>query len=570
MIDQAGNSPRALGPLDRRTIVRRCAACAKRKVKCQGGWPCNACQLRDESCVPQKQSRSSTSVFVNVSPKPRETKPKGTLVVSKNDSQCVASISSRMPRAMQPDRESLYFVHFFSKFLEVNSFTGKDDMQREILSNLCHQSPILTNSIVAIGALDVSRDPDSSWQMDNQKSPKVAAIQAYRDSILQLRSAIANPAAVQNDATLWGTFFLSLFELMTDATGKGWLKHMSYGIYCLLQLHEPQYYLSGPGRSFFLTLRISELCRSLMSCDETFLAQRPWRDLVAQIWAVSTADWHPKEALFDILVDVAACSSGVVKLLQETSKNSNQPTPQQRARAEILAAEGTASQAKLFKWYSETFDSSTCTFTSTSTSPSSILSFPSPASSFSSLSSSSSSSSSSSYPSPSSSIPPSTPPTPSSTPCTPPALPPSFSLRTIKHDPQLMLALAYYHGICIFLSCTFDFYPCWTRSTPSTPTPTSLCSPSPCPVLSASEMNAHVLAILEICKYVLADGRLAPVLLVMPLEVAGAKSHVEVHRMQIVQMLREVAKRGFIVADRFVLGLQSRWEEEVEEEGGTS
>jgi hypothetical protein len=110
-----------------------------------------------------------------------------------------------------------------------------------------------------------------------------------------------------NSSVLWSTFFLGLYELMSDATGEGWIKHFLHGTSALLQYRGPAAHRSGAGRRFFLTTRVFEISRALIYSSETFLAQEEWRILTGKLWSGNQAkDWHPKEALFDLMT---ACST---------------------------------------------------------------------------------------------------------------------------------------------------------------------------------------------------------------------------------------------------------------------
>ncbi|KAF7597155.1 hypothetical protein BBP40_009494 [Aspergillus hancockii] len=71
----------------------------------------------------------------------------------------------------------------------------------------------------------------------------------------------------------------------------------------MLQLRGPEAHISGPGRSFFLTVRVFEICRALIYSEPTFLRQPEWMSLMNKIWynEVNNA-WHPKELLFDLMI----------------------------------------------------------------------------------------------------------------------------------------------------------------------------------------------------------------------------------------------------------------------------
>jgi hypothetical protein len=94
---------------------------------------------------------------------------------------------------------------------------------------------------------------------------------------------------------------------MVDATGDGWLKHILYGTSKIIQLRGPNAHLTGRGRSFFLTFRLFEICRSCFFPEPTFLAQDSWTSLMDRMWEGDlAAEWHPKESLLNLLI---SCSS---------------------------------------------------------------------------------------------------------------------------------------------------------------------------------------------------------------------------------------------------------------------
>lgn len=96
---------------------------------------------------------------------------------------------------------------------------------------------------------------------------------------------------------------------MYDVTGEGWVKHILYGTSKILQLRGPAAHASGAGRSFFLTFRVFEISRALIYNELTFLDEVDWRLLMEDIWSgLGTADWHPKEALLDLMISCSTLS----------------------------------------------------------------------------------------------------------------------------------------------------------------------------------------------------------------------------------------------------------------------
>ena len=129
----------------------------------------------------------------------------------------------------------------------------------------------------------------------------------------------------------WTTMLMcnTTLQLMYDASGEGWIKHILHGTSQLLQFRGPALHLSGKGRRFFFTVRIFEISRALIYSSKTFLAQKKWRTLMDHMWlGDGVKDWHPKEALYDLMVScsalfiryVSACNSQVGILLTSVQR----------------------------------------------------------------------------------------------------------------------------------------------------------------------------------------------------------------------------------------------------------
>jgi hypothetical protein len=94
---------------------------------------------------------------------------------------------------------------------------------------------------------------------------------------------------------------------MYDVSGEGWVKHILYGTSKILQIRGPEAHLTGRGRSFFLTVRPFEICRSLIYSEPSFLSNPDWTSLMTRMWTGDLAKQRlPKEELFDLML---ACSS---------------------------------------------------------------------------------------------------------------------------------------------------------------------------------------------------------------------------------------------------------------------
>jgi hypothetical protein len=115
-------------------------------------------------------------------------------------------------------------------------------------------------------------------------------------------------------------------------------------------------------------------------------------------------------------------------------------------------------------------------------------------------------------------------------------------------DLQMVLATIYHHAISIYLSGTFDYFPYWDES--GIPTPS----------IPSSQIQAHVKAILGMVAMALNETNLAGILFLFPLRVAGARAQSLEHKVEITRMLGIITKKGFVVADAFMMDLEDLWE----------
>jgi hypothetical protein len=116
-----------------------------------------------------------------------------------------------------------------------------------------------------------------------------------------------------------------------------------------------------------------------------------------------------------------------------------------------------------------------------------------------------------------------------------------------KLDNELLVGYTYYHAISIYLSGTYDYHVHWSR--PNAPK---------APILPRSKIDWHVFEILRLSQELLDRGT-AGVLLFFPLRVAGARAVDMLSRNYILNLLHATKRRGFIVAEAFVLDLSHLW-----------
>lgn len=124
-----------------------------------------------------------------------------------------------------------------------------------------------------------------------------------------------------------------------------------------------------------------------------------------------------------------------------------------------------------------------------------------------------------------------------------------WSSSRSSDDNQLLLSLIYHHATSVYLSGTFDYHPTFF-ATRGIPTPT----------LSPTTIQTHVSAILTMVRTALDQTDLAAILFFFPLRVAGARVRTTGQMADIAGMLKDIACRGFVVADAFTLDLEDLWE----------
>lgn len=109
---------------------------------------------------------------------------------------------------------------------------------------------------------------------------------------------------------------------MYDVSGEGWIKHILHGTSKILQLRGADAHSTGRGRSFFMIVRVFEICRSLIYSEPTFLHQKSWKAVMNKIWEGDLGgEWHPKESLFDLMLDCSALSQRYVSTFHHEAIN---------------------------------------------------------------------------------------------------------------------------------------------------------------------------------------------------------------------------------------------------------
>ncbi|KAL2069368.1 hypothetical protein VTL71DRAFT_15706 [Oculimacula yallundae] len=296
-----------LGPHDKRAIRTRCQACSRRRIKCEGGSPCLYCAKKQITCVPPPATKSTRVVFID------NTSQTSSISQAPSKPWEQATI---IPRGVKQPKSVNFIGHFFYVFIVRNDFSGGLLDMDSIVVNF-QASPSLYHAVIAVGALNASKDNLSP--IKERKAATVAALSSYKTSLVSFQEEIQDRAISQNDAALWTTLFLGLFELMHDITGEGFVKHILYGTSRMLQLRGPQAHLKGRGRSFFLTVRIFEISRALTFSEPTFLNEKPWVDLMDKMWLDDVSDWHPKEKMYDLMLETQGLGEKIWNVVKDGS-----------------------------------------------------------------------------------------------------------------------------------------------------------------------------------------------------------------------------------------------------------
>lgn len=132
------------------------------------------------------------------------------------------------------------------------------------------------------------------------------AFRYYASSIRHVREALANSYQQDHLPTLWTIFLLSFFELMADASGDNWIRHILNGISKMLEACGTRRLRSKGYRQFFLEIRIFEISRALITTTESILARPEWLMLSKQLWLGDyVQEWHPNDLLLDLMVEIS-------------------------------------------------------------------------------------------------------------------------------------------------------------------------------------------------------------------------------------------------------------------------
>ncbi|KAL2813956.1 fungal-specific transcription factor domain-containing protein [Aspergillus cavernicola] len=339
---------RAVGPLDKRRKVTRCLGCAKRHIKCEGGFPCAYCIQKDTMCVPQQETGYGMTVFVHQTQRDnfrgahRNSDWKSMAITNKqNTGVCLMNFIRR-------DQDTC-FLDCFVSFIQQNMFTMNFPSLLPDLLPLIPKSPVLYHAVMAIGALDANRHSPGRVPHGG-RTPRVDAISSYHTSLVSLQSCLGQENVMRKDDVLWATFFLGLFELLSDDSGEGWVKHMLYGTSKMLQLAGPSNCMSSLRRAFYDLFRVLEASRALLYNEETILSKECWLRLHKKsLCSRITTQWEPMEEILTLMIQTSAFSfraRAIVEKIPELERCTNPPVA-------WLGAEGLKIQETIYNWHTE-------------------------------------------------------------------------------------------------------------------------------------------------------------------------------------------------------------------------
>ncbi|KAJ9485138.1 hypothetical protein VN97_g8212 [Penicillium thymicola] len=326
--------------------MTRCLGCAKRRIKCEGGFPCVHCIQRNTMCVSQQHSGHGMTKFVN---KNQQDNFGGR---HQSRDQKGVSIPNTETLGIHPlnfigKDKSTRLLDYFASFIEHNMFTISFASIVPDLLPLISTSPVLYHAVIAVGALHANRHTEGR-ALQGEKSAYVDSMTSYHKSMGILRSCLGNRDVAQKEDILWATFFLGLFELLSDESGEGWVKHMLYGTSKMLQLVGPTGCMSSARRIFYDLFRVLEASRALLYNEETILSQACWLGLQKPL-SRSATRWDSMEEIITLMIETSAFSvraGAMIKMIPEAERFTD-------SSVALIAAEGLNVQETIYNWHTK-------------------------------------------------------------------------------------------------------------------------------------------------------------------------------------------------------------------------
>lgn len=137
-----------------------------------------------------------------------------------NDTSQAVSTSKHQPKVLEhaltfhkrvkQPKYINYIGYFFSVFIVRNDFSGGSLDMDGIVANF-QSSPSLYHAAIAVGALHTSKETLSS--LKERRVATVIALSSYKSSLVSFQEEIQLRDIKKNDAALWTTLFLGLFEV---------------------------------------------------------------------------------------------------------------------------------------------------------------------------------------------------------------------------------------------------------------------------------------------------------------------------------------------------------------------
>ncbi|KAH7184588.1 uncharacterized protein B0J16DRAFT_414077 [Fusarium flagelliforme] len=312
------SSKRNVGPLDKRKKLTRCQPCAKRRIKCQGGSPCEYCIRTKKTCLPQNNPVVKAKF------------------VYTDSSQIMAHVTAK------PD---VTYLEFFSLFMRRCQFTrASADLASDLLPLIQTCAP-LQEAAIAIGALEASRRATVNFTSERQ-SPEIIALQSYGRSIRRLQAELDTLEASQCQGVLWCTLLLGLFDLMTQVSGDQWAKHMLYGTSRIVQTFGMTRPVNHLGKQFLAAFNWLEANRAILYCEETILSQGEWG---CQYRYPTPPLTSQVDSIFELFLQVSSFSKFFFDCIESI------PESRRVYDTDIshLGCEGRAHQQRLQDWHSQ-------------------------------------------------------------------------------------------------------------------------------------------------------------------------------------------------------------------------
>ncbi|KAG8355340.1 hypothetical protein FVEN_g6776 [Fusarium venenatum] len=326
------SSKRAIGPLDNRKTLTRCQSCAKRRIKCQGGFPCEYCIRTNKTCLPQAVTANKVK-FVRCK----------TFQSSSQVAKPPMHITAR------PD---ITYLDYFDLFMQRCQFTkGSTNLASDLLPLLQSCAP-LREVTIAIGALEASRRATVHIGSD-RPAPINVAFGSYGRSIQKLQDRLQSSDALRCQGVLWCTLLLGLFELMTQVSGDPWANHMLYGTSKILQSSGITKPSGKLGAQFFGAFNWLEANRAILYGEDTMLSEEEWQTCYQTLPSASDSQ---ADTIFEIFIEISSFSKKFFDHIESMPEHLRSCHP----HISSLADEGRMYQQRLHEWHDRTLAIEDC------------------------------------------------------------------------------------------------------------------------------------------------------------------------------------------------------------------